>query len=83
MRRVNIKVLPKQVIIHLIYFVVMWINGGPNKNGSSQVYSPREIVTGKMLEYKLQCKANFGQYANAHIDPDKTNGMQNRTFPGI
>ena len=29
-RRVNIKVLPKQVIIHLIYFVVMWINGGPN-----------------------------------------------------
>ena len=83
MRRVNIKVLPKQVIIHLIYFVVMWLNGGPNKNGISQVYSPREIVTGKTLEYRLRFKANFGQYVHAHIDPDKTSGMQSRTFSGI
>ena len=83
MRRVEIKVLPKQVIIHLIYFVIMWLNGGPNENGISQVYSPREIVTGRTLEYKLHCKANFGQYVHAHHDPDKTNGMQNRTFPGI
>ena len=37
LRRVGIKVLSKQVIIHLIYFVVMWINTGPNKNGISQV----------------------------------------------
>ena len=83
LRRVDIKVLPKQVVIHLIYFVVMWLNGGPNKNGISQVYSPREIVTGKTLEYKLHCKSNFGQYVHAHIDPDKTKDMQNRTFPGM
>ena len=83
MRRVNIKVLPKQVIIHLIYFVVMWINGGPNENGISQVYSLREIVTEKTLGYKLHCKANFGQYVHVRIDPDKTNSMQNRTCPGI
>ena len=35
MRRVDIKGLPKQAIIHLIYFVVMWLNGGPNENGIS------------------------------------------------
>ena len=45
LRRAEIKVLQKEVIIHLIYSVVMWINGGPNENGISQVYSPREIVT--------------------------------------
>ena len=83
LRRVKIKTLPKQVIIHMIYFVVMWINAGPNENEISQVYSPREIVTGKVLNYDLQCKANVGQYVHAYIDPDKTNGMQNRTFPGI
>ena len=33
--RVDIKVLPKQVIIHPTYFVVMWINAGPNENGIS------------------------------------------------
>ena len=36
-----------------------------------------------MLEYDLHCKANFGHYIHAHIDLDKTNGMQNRTSPGI
>ena len=81
MRRVNIKVLPKQVIIYLISFVVViWINGGPNENGISQVYSPREIVTGKTLEYKLHCKANVGQYVHAHFDPDKTNGILTKPY---
>ena len=36
-----------------------------------------------MLIYNVHCKANFGQYVHVHHDPDKTNGMQNRTFPGI
>ena len=66
LRRVEIKALPKQVIIHLIYPVVMWINASPNENGISQVYSPREIVTGKTLKYKLHCKANFGQYVHPY-----------------
>ena len=74
---------PKQVIIHPVYFVIMWINAGPNENEISQVYSPREIVTGRILEYELHCNAKFGQYAHTYIDLDKTNGMQNPTFPGI
>ena len=75
LRRVEIKSLLKQVIIHLIYGVVIWINTGPNENGISQIYSLREIVTGNTLEYDLHCKANFGQYIYAHIDPDKTDRM--------
>ena len=35
------------------------------------------------MEYDLHCKAKFEQYVHAQIDPDKTNGMQNYTFPGI
>ena len=39
------KYLPKQIVIHLVYFVALWLNAFPNKNGISEKYSPREIVT--------------------------------------
>ena len=61
----------------------MWINAGPNKNGISQVYSPRVIVTGETLEYDQHYNTYFGQYIYTNIDPDKSNGMKNCTFPGI
>jgi hypothetical protein len=76
LHRVNVMTPPKQVIIHLIYFMLMWMNVGPNEIGISQVYSPREIVTGKTLGYNLHCKANLGQYIHPHIDLNKTIGMQ-------
>ena len=81
--RVEIRVLLKQVIIHLLYVVVMWINTSPNANGINQLYSLREIITGKTLEYDLHCKANLGQHTHAHMYPEKTNGTQKHTFPRI
>ena len=49
LRRLKLSTLPKQVIIHMVYFVVMCINAGPSGNRISQVYSPREIITGTPL----------------------------------
>ena len=83
LRRVEIKVLPKQISIYLTYFEVMRINAGLNKNGIGQVYSPRKLVTENAVEYDLHCKANFSQCVHNHSNPDKTNRMQNRIFPGI
>ena len=61
----------------------MWINADPNENGISQVYSPREIITGKMLEYDLHFKAKVGQYVHTHIEQDKTKRIQIPTFLGM
>ena len=36
--------LPKQLVIHLIYYVVMFLNAMPAKTGISDTISPREIV---------------------------------------
>ena len=83
LRRANTVKLPKQVIIHLVYFVDMWINAEPNNNGITQVYSPSEIITGRTLDFNLHCKAKFCAYTHVHIGVNKTSGMQNRTFPGI
>ena len=52
-------------------------------NGISDVFSPREIVTRRVVDYKLHCRANFGQYVMAHEDPDVTNDMGGQTFAGV
>ena len=67
----------------MIYIVMMWINAGINQNGINQVYSSRENITGKTLAFKLQRKAYVGAYVHIQIYPDKTNGIQNHTLPGI
>lgn len=38
------KCMPDQVVIHLMKFVVMWINAIPHRNGISSTISPREMV---------------------------------------
>ena len=83
LRRIGIITLPKQVIIHIVYFVVFWLNAPPATNGISEVHSPREIVLGRSIDYNLHCRATFGQYVHTHIDPDVTNDTKGRTFAGI
>ncbi len=51
--------------------------------GISEKYSPREIVTKRVLDFEKHCKGQFGEYCEAHADPDVTNGMQSRTYPAI
>jgi hypothetical protein len=75
--------LPCQVVIHLVYFAVLWLNSLPAAAGVSNKYSPWEIVLGCKLDFKKHCKTTFGSYAQAHDDPTITNTMQPQTFPGI
>jgi hypothetical protein len=75
--------MPDQMIIHLMYFVCMWINAFPSKNGVSTQYSPREIVTGTKLDYSKHCKALWGSYVEASEDADVTNTLKQRTYPCI
>ena len=75
--------LPKQVIIHMVYFAVFWLNAAPAENGISELLSPREIVLKRSVDFKLHCRGTFGQYVMAHVDPDVTNDMNGRTFQGL
>jgi hypothetical protein len=75
--------MPDQFVVHLLYFVTLWINAFPSDSGVSAVYSPREIVTGMKMEYAKHCKARFGAYVEASDDPTITNTLQARTSPCI
>lgn len=49
-------VLLKQVVIHLIYFAILWMNILCNVLGISDCYSPHEIVTSPELDFEKHCK---------------------------
>ena len=76
-------VLPRQVVIHLIYFVVMWLNNTPNKLGISEKWSPRKIMTKTRLTWDTHCKADFGCAVEARGDYNTTNNQVERTFTGV
>jgi hypothetical protein len=77
------KFLPDIFIVHLLKFVVLWLNAFPSDNGVSTEFSPREIVIGLRLDYAKHCKACFGAYVEASQDPDVSNTTDDRTAPCI
>ena len=71
-------VLPKQVIIHLIYYVLMFLNTMPAKTGISETLSPREILLRHRLEWTKHCTGEFGKYVEAYYNADITNSPKSR-----
>ena len=60
--------IPRLVIIHIVYTCVVWLNAIPRKSDAVQGISPREIVTGRTVNYKRDCRACMGGYAEASTD---------------
>jgi hypothetical protein len=60
------KTLPRQLVLHLLHFVVMWLNNFPVANGISTIWSPREIILGHWLNYTHHCCTPFGAYCEVH-----------------
>jgi hypothetical protein len=71
-----------QVVIHLVYFEVLWLNSLPTAAGVSEQYPPCKIVLGCKINFAKHCIAPFGSYIKAHNNPT-TNNMQLCTFSGI
>ena len=57
-----------------------WLNSFPAKNGISNQFSPRTILTGKSIDYEKQCKTAFGAYVQALHETNPTNTMAPRTI---
>jgi hypothetical protein len=75
--------IPDQILVHLLQFVVFWINTMPLDTGVSDVYSLRENVTGMKLDFKKHCRARFGANFEASYSDDITNTMKDRTHSWI
>ena len=62
---------------------VMWINAIPLKAGALQGIPPRELVTGRTVNYKRDCQACILVYVEASVDAIVTNDNTSRTHSCI
>lgn len=65
--------LPSRIIIEGVVFCVMMLNALPSKNGVSDYFSPREIMTRTKLDYNKHCKIPFGTFCQVFQDNNPSN----------
>jgi len=70
--------VPRQIIIHLIYNTVFWLNAFPGNDGISETISPRYIMTGRHVDYHRHVRLEFGEYVQTH--ELHANDMEPRTI---
>lgn len=71
------------MLVYLVQYLVFMINNFPRSTSLVEDMSPREKLTGKKLDYSLECKLEFGEYVQANEENTIKNSMQSRTFPAI
>jgi hypothetical protein len=61
--------------IEFIYFMVLWLNAFPVKNGLSSVFSPRELLVRWRMDYSKHCRVLPVTYCEVHDEPPPSNTM--------
>ena len=69
--------------IEFVYFIVLWLNAFPVKNGNSSTFLPRELLVRWRLDYKKHCRVLPGTYCKVHDEPVPTNTMTPQTHKCI
>jgi hypothetical protein len=69
--------------IEFIYFVILWLNAFPAKNGILAMYSPRVLLVQWHLDYAKHCWVLPGTYCEVHDEPLPLNTMVARTHEAI
>ena len=67
--------IPIILLIHIVFFSVKILNYFPTKGGLSTVYSPKTIVSGKILQYKRHLALNIVQYFQVHEEETPRNSQ--------
>ena len=71
--------LISHIVIHLVHFIVMWLNEIPSGKGISKKKSLNEIVIGRHIDLKYHCRVLFELYVEANDNPNITNNTPPRT----
>ena len=70
--------LPSKLLRYLVLFVVFCLNIIPVKTNGMYV-SPKELLTGRKVNYKRDLRFQFGEYIQATTPNVISNSMQSRT----
>jgi hypothetical protein len=75
--------IPRRMKIKFVYFMVLWLNAFPVKNGILAVYSPWELLVRWQMDYSKHCRVLPGTYCEVHDKPSLSNTMMPRTHEAI
>jgi hypothetical protein len=75
--------LPRRMKIEFIYFMVLWLNAFPVKNGISSVFSLRELLVRWHMDYSKHCRVLPGTYCEVHDELSPSNMMTPWTHEAI
>ncbi len=77
-----VNALPAVVLVNAVLFVTKQLNLFPVKGWISTQFSPKQIMTGKVVHYKF-CSVPFGQYCQILEEGHPRNGLGARTQGAI
>lgn len=73
--------MPARMVTELVYSMTFWLHAFPATDGVSATISPRELVTGIMLDAGKHCVIPFGAYVQTHEEHDSS--MKTRTIGAV
>ena len=72
---------PNIMIYRIVENAVFWLNTLPVNSRMSFTVFPWTLMKGTTIDFKKQCKTEFGAYAEAHKNIFPCNSTQSRTEP--
>ena len=66
------------MLIHAVLFVVKQLNLFPVKEGLLSRLSPKQIMSGEIVQYKC-CAMGYGRYCQIHEEDSPRNNLEART----
>lgn len=61
------------MVKYMVLEATKQLNYFPNKHGVSKYFSPRMILHQENLDYNKHCQFTFGEYVQAHNEPEPSN----------
>ncbi len=74
--------IPKVILTHMVFYAVKLLNYFPVKGGISEVYGPKAIMSGEVLDFK-KFSLPFGSYCQVHEEKLPRNSLASRTLGAI
>ena len=69
----------KMLVVHLVYFICIVMNGVPAAKDILKIFSSHKIVTSRRIDVKKESRAVFSSYVEASIDADVANDITTQT----
>jgi hypothetical protein len=74
--------IPKVILTHMVFYAVKLLNYFPVKGGVSEIYGPKAIMSGEVLDFK-KFSLPFGSYCQVHEEKLPRNSLVGRTLGAI